>query len=122
MEMSTESGFENLEVFQRAYRISLEIHRFTLELPKFEQYGLAEQIRRASKGICANVAEGFAKQAFSKAEFRRYLAIATGSSDEMRVWLRYLYDLDYLDEELWSRWRDEYKVIARMLQALAKTL
>lgn len=120
--MSTESGFENLEVFQRAYRISLEIHRFTLELPKFEQYGLAEQIRRASKGICANIAEGFAKQAFSKAEFRRYLAIATGSSDEMRVWLRYLYDLDYLDEELWSRWRDEYKVIARMLQALAKTL
>ena len=43
------SSFEDLEVFQRAYRASLEIHRESLGFPKIEQYALADQIRRASK-------------------------------------------------------------------------
>ena len=50
--------FEDLEVFKRAYKVSLEVHRISLELPKHEQFGLADQIRRASKSICVNVAEG----------------------------------------------------------------
>ena len=47
-------GFEDLEVFRRAYRVSLEVHRASLELPRIEQRALADQIRRASKSICAN--------------------------------------------------------------------
>ena len=60
--------FEELDVFQRAYKVSLEIHRFTLTMPQIEQFDLASQIRRASKSICANLAEGFGKQSRSKAE------------------------------------------------------
>ena len=70
--------FEELEVFQRAYRVSLEIHRFTQTMPSAEQYDLGSQIRRASKSICANVAEGFGKQSRSKAEFRRYIQMSIG--------------------------------------------
>ncbi len=77
--------FEDLDVFQRAYRISLEVHRKSLAFPTIEQRAMADQVRRASKSICANIAEGFAKQGRSAAEFKRYLAMATGSSDEMRV-------------------------------------
>jgi four helix bundle protein len=51
-------GFEDLAVFKLAYRVSLEIHRASLNFPAVEQYGLGEQIRRASKSICANIAEG----------------------------------------------------------------
>ncbi len=91
------TSFEELEVFQRAYKISLEIHKRSLEFPKSEQYGLADQIRRASKSICANIAEGFGKQHHSKAEFKRYIIMAIGSSDEMRVWLRYCLDLSLLE-------------------------
>jgi 23S rRNA-intervening sequence protein len=69
-------GFENLDVFKRAYAISLAVHRQSLKFPSLEQYGLAEQVRRASKGICANIAEGFAKQVISNAEFKRFLAMA----------------------------------------------
>ena len=76
--------FEELEVFKRAYRISLEIHRTSLAFPKIEQHALADQIRRCSKGICANLAEGFAKSSNSKAELRRFLSMAIGSADEMR--------------------------------------
>src|SRR6202140_536007 len=92
------SSFEDLEVFQRAYRVSLEIHKESLGFPKIEQYALADQIRRASKSICANIAEGFAKQRRSSAEYRRYLLMAIGSADEMCVWIRYCLDLNYVDE------------------------
>ncbi len=110
--------FEELEVFQKAYRLSLALHRASLEFPKIEQRALGDQVRRASKGICANIAEGFGKQRQSAAEFRRYLMVALGSADEMRVWCRYCLDLGYIDEMTWQTWRDEYHVIARMLQAL----
>ena len=57
-------GFEDLEVFRRAYRISLEVHRTSLEFPRIEQWALADQIRRASKSICANLAEALAASAY----------------------------------------------------------
>ena len=115
------TSFEELEVFQRAYKLSLEIHRCSLEFPQREQYGFGEQIRRASKSICANIAEGFAKQSISVNEFKRYITIAVGSSDEMRVWIRYCLDLEYITEDTWKRWRDEYKEISKMLMGLHRS-
>ena len=116
------SSFEDLQVFQIAYKASLELHRKTMEFPKEEQYGLGDQIRRASKSICANLAEGFGKQNFSTKEFKRYIAIALGSSDEMRVWLRYCLDLEYIREEDWKQYRrDTYQQISKMLQGLHRS-
>jgi four helix bundle protein len=114
--------FEELEVFQRAYKVSLDIHRFTLTMPQVEQRILADQLRRASKSICANLAEGFGKQGLSKTEFRRFVLMSIGSADEMRVWLRYCLDLEYLDPQKWEYWREEYEQIAKMLQGLSKSL
>ena len=113
--------FEELEVFKRAYRVSLDIHRASLEFPAIEQYALGDQVRRCSKGICGNIAEGFAKSARSKAELQRFLSMAIGSADEMRVWLRYCLDLGYITESKWQLWRDDYEEIAKMLQGLAKS-
>jgi len=114
--------FEDLEVFKRAYQLSLEVHRVSLSLPQIEQYALADQIRRASKSICVNLAEGFGKQGQSKAEFRRFILMSIGSADEMRVWSRYCLDLNYIDKEKWKHWRDEYEQIAKMLQGLSKAV
>ena len=112
-------SFEDLEVFQRAYRLSLNVHRKSLEMPRIEQFALGDQIRRASKSICANIAEGYGRQKQSKAEFRRFVWMAIGSSDEMRVWARYALDLGYIDEPTWRNWRDEYQVISKQLRKLA---
>ncbi len=114
-------SFEELDVFQRAYRMSLEDHRKSLEFPAIEQRALGDQARRASKSICANIAEGFAKQGGSAAEFKRFLAMSMGSSDEMRVWARYCLDLEYIDQPTWQRWRDEYQEISKMLQGLSRS-
>ena len=113
--------YEDLDVFNKAYQVSLQIHRFTLKMPRIEQRSLADQMLRASKSICANIAEGFGKQSFSKQEFRKYLAIAIGSADEMKVWIRYCVDLDYLDTRRADEWTAEYVVIAKMLSGLYKT-
>ncbi len=113
-------NFERLEVFQRAYRLSLEVHRASLDFPDIEQRVLADQLRRASKSVCANLAEGFARQAHSKAEFRRFISMALGSAEEMRVWVRYCLDLGYVDEPRWRSWRDEYQEVAKMLHGLSR--
>ena len=112
------SSFEELDVYQRAYQASREVHRESLGFPKIEQYALADQIRRASKSICANIAEGFAKQRRSSAKYRRYLLMAIGSADEMRVWIRYCLDLNYIDDPTSERWRNEYVAIVKMLQVI----
>ena len=114
--------FEDLEVFKRAYKVSLEVHRATLPMPQIEQYALADQVRRSSKSICANLAEGFGRQAQSKVEFKRFIRMSIGSADEMRVWLRYCFDLGYISDTQWKTWRDEYEEIAKMLQGLQRSL
>ena len=85
-----------------------------------EQYALADQMRRASKSICGNIAEGFAKQRSSSAEFRRYVMMAIGSSDEMKVWLDYSRDLAYADAAQVEEWQSEYTDISRMLHGLIR--
>jgi four helix bundle protein len=114
-------SFEDLQVVQRAYAASLEIHRTSLRFPQSEQFALADQMWRASKSICANIAEGFGKQRDSSAEFKRFLVIAIGSCQEMQVWTRYTLDLGYVDEATSSKWRGEYEEIAKMLRGLQQS-
>ncbi len=116
------AGIEDLKVFKLKYRLALEVHSTSLGFPAVEQYGVADQVRRASKSICANIAEGVGKQAGSPAECRRFLAIALGSADEMRVWLRFCLDLGYIDVAAWQRWRDAYQEVAQMLQGLRRSI
>ena len=105
----------DLNVFKRAYRAALEIHKTTLDFPKIEQYALADQLRRATKSICANISEGFAKQRYSKPEFLRYIAMAEGSTEEVRVWLLFARDLEYITSNQHAAWLDDYQAIAAML-------
>src|SRR5262249_16576932 len=114
--------FEDLDVFRRAYQMSLDVHRASLMFPAVEQHGLADHIRRASKSICGNIAEGFGKRRRSTAEFKRYLLMAIGSADQMQVWLRYFADLEYREQKVCAMWRDEYRQIAKMLQGLYTAL
>ena len=110
--------FTDLDVWQKAFRVSLDVHRASLTFPKHEQYAMADQVRRASKSICANVAEGFSKQSASKAEFKRFIQIAMGSGNEMIVWLKYCRELGYIDSHIANDWEEEYGAICRMLNAL----
>ncbi len=114
---------EDLDVFRRAYALSLELHRVSLGFPKIEQYGgLADQMRRASKSICALIVEGQGRQSASPKEFGRYLAMAIGSAEEARLWCRYAGDLGYAETDRTGAWREEFGHIVRMLQGLKSRL
>ncbi len=112
-------GVWSLKVFQRAYRLSLELHRASLRWPRTEQFGgMADQLRRASKSICALLVEGRARQPGSDAEFRRYVLMAIGSADEARLWCQYAADLDLVETATAQAWQRELSEIARMLHGL----
>ena len=112
----------DLEVYKRAYKLSLETHRATLEFPKIEQYALADQIRRSSKAICANLAEGFAKQSHSKVEFARFISMALDSCSEMETWTCFAFDLGYISQGQLNSWLSEYAAIHGMLVRLQEKL
>lgn len=116
------SRAQDLEVYMLAYKLSLEIHKVTLEMPKIEQYALADQLRRSSKSICANLAEGYARQRQSALEFKRFIAIAIGSCSESMVWLDYARDLGYIRSEQNAQWSEQYAIIERMLAKLRNTV
>ena len=112
-----------LKVFQRAYRLSLDLHRASIGWPRVEQYGgIADQLRRSSKSVCALLVEGGGRQAGSDVEFRRYLTMAIGSADEARLWCCYAADLDYVALAVSQAWQDEFSEIARMLHGLRTRL
>ena len=115
--------FEDLDVFRRAYALSLDVHRASLRFPKIEQYGgLADQMRRASKSVCALIAEGQGRSRSTREEFRRYLVMAMSSADEMQLWSRYAHDLGYVDQRTAARWQEGYRAVARMLQSFVARL
>jgi four helix bundle protein len=110
---------ERLRVFEIAYALSLEVHRASLSWAKVEQYGgVADQLRRASKSVCANLVEGAGRQPWSQREFQRYLVMALGSADEARLWCRYAEDLGYAAPEQAAAWGACLEEVARMLQGL----
>ena len=112
-----------LDVFRRAYAVSLDIHRASLGWPKIEQYGgLADQLRRSSRAVCALLAEGAGRQSTSDAEFRRYVSMAIGSVEESKLWCRYAEDLGYIVPDMAQSWLSTLVEIARMLQGLLKRL
>ncbi|CAN7275509.1 four helix bundle protein [Mesorhizobium sp. LjRoot246] len=113
---------KDLEVYKRAYAVSLDVHKATLAFPKMEQYALADQLRRSSKGICANLAEGFAKQTHSRPEFARFISMAMGSCSEVETWISYAFDLGYISQAQHDDWLQAYAHIYGMLINLREKL
>ncbi len=113
---------KDLEVYKRAYAVSLDVHRATLVFPKIEQYALADQMRRSSKAICANLAEGFAKQTHSRPEFARFISMAMGSCSELETWISYAFDLGYIAQAQRDEWLQSYVHIYGMLVNLRERL
>ena len=119
--MAREIG--DLVVFQRAYAVSLDIHRASESFPDAGQFsGIADQLRRSSKSVCALLVEGAGRQGDSNAELRRYVRMALGSAEESKLWCRYAEDLGYVPPETSVGWQTAYAEVARMLQGLLKHL
>ena len=74
-------NYKDLEVWKIARELSIEIHKITLTLPKFEMYEEGSQIRRSSKSIRSNIVEGYGRRRY-KNEFIKFIIYAIASTDE----------------------------------------
>ena len=83
--------YKDLEIYRTSHKLAVEIHRFTLELPKYEQYEIGSQLRRSSKSVSANIVEGFGRKRYI-ADYIRFLIFAMASNNETIEWIEYIRD------------------------------
>lgn len=110
-------GFRDLRVYQLAYKLAMDIFRESKSFPKDEKYSLTDQMRRSSRSIAANIAEGFRKRQYPKM-FLSKLADADGETAETQVWLDFALDCEYLSKEKHDELLSRYEEIGRMLGAM----
>ena len=75
-------SYQSLTVWHRSIDLSVAVYELTRGFPSDELYGMTSQLRRAAVSVSSNIAEGYGRA--SKAEFRRFLAIARGSAMEIQ--------------------------------------
>ena len=93
--MAENVGHKGLKVYQLSYKLAMEIFRLSKQFPKEETYSLTDQIRRSSRSVAANVAEGYRKRRYPK-HFVSKLSDADGEATETQVWLEIARDCEYI--------------------------
>ena len=91
-------NYRELKVWQKSYRLCLDLYRITKEFPKEERYGLTSQMRRAAVSIPSNIAEGYGRRTAS--DYLRSLYIDYGSICEFETQLLLSGDLNYLKKKI----------------------
>jgi four helix bundle protein len=107
-------GHRDLRVFQLAYKLAMQIFLESRTFPKEERYSLTDQIRRSSRSVPSNIAEGFRKRRYPNA-FISKLADSDGEASETQVWLDFARDCGYLTQERYDEMTAGYEAVGRML-------
>ena len=112
--MNIIKSHKELNVYQLAFKISMEIFFITKAFPNEEVYSLTAQIRRSSRSVCANLAEAFRKRRYEKA-FILKLSDSEAEACETQVWLDYSLKCKYLSKESYQVLFHEYDKIIGMI-------
>lgn len=118
--MATFKRFEDIQAWQKARQATRMIYEITTEGRFAKDYGLRDQIRRASVSIMANIAEGLGRR--SDKEFANFLNVAHGSAAEVQSHLYVALDLNYIEQNSFMKLYDLLDEISRMTIALAQHL
>jgi four helix bundle protein len=110
-------GFRDLKVFQLAYKLAMGILEESKPFPKEERYSLTDQLRRSSRSVVANIAEGYRKRQYRNA-FVSKLADADAEATETQVWLDFAMDCSYLSKEKHDELLCGYEEIGKMLKVM----
>jgi len=112
--MTKPTGFRDLKVYQLAYERAMEIFCESKFFPAEEKYSLTDQIRRSSRSVAGNIAEGYRKKRYPKM-FVNKMADADGEATETQVWLDFARDCGYLSSERQANLTVRYEEVGRML-------
>ena len=114
--MATFRKFEDITAWQKSRELTREIYRLTSTHNFSKDFGLKDQIRRASVSIMSNIAEGFERSGTN--EFNHFLATAKGSAGEVRSQLYVALDQDYITLAIFERLNASVAEISRMIAGL----
>ncbi len=110
--------FEGLDVWKRAVELAGQVYELTKKLPRTEQFGLIDQIRRAAVSVSANIAEGSARD--TEKDFAHFLNISRGSLFELVSHFEVAVRLGYLAKSDVTEIKSEATEIVKMLSGLRK--
>jgi four helix bundle protein len=110
-------GHRDLKVYELAYSLAMHIFKETTSFPQEERYSLTSQIRRSSRSVAANIAEGFRKRQYPSM-FVGKLADSDAEATETQVWLDFARDCRYLSTEHHDDLVAKYEDVGRMLHAM----
>jgi len=113
-------NYRDLQVWEKAHKLTLVIYRGTQDFPKEERFGLTSQIRRSAASIAASLAEGCGRR--SDGEMARFIQISMGSGAELSYHLLLARDLGFLKNAEYSKLDDDLGEVMRMLSSLSKKI
>jgi four helix bundle protein len=108
--------FEDLIAWQKARELAKNIYTATKQEPFSKDFGLRDQIRRASVSIMSNLAEGFERG--GRSEFHQFLVFAKGSCAELRSQLYVALDAEYITPMTFRNFDDLAKEVSRLVGGL----
>ncbi len=112
-------GYKDLKVYQLAYTLAMQIFEITKKFPIEERYSLTDQLRRSSRSIPANIAEGWKKRIYQKM-FVSKIVDAAGEAGETEVWLDIAKDTGYISVEKHKELAEGYDEVNRMLYGMVE--
>jgi len=118
--MAVFKKFEEIQAWQKAYEVTLDIYKITSEGQFSKDFGLRDQVRRASVSIMANIAEGHGRR--SNVEFANFLNLARGSAAEVQSHLHVAAGIGHIDKADFDGLYSKVTEISRMLLSLAQYL
>jgi four helix bundle protein len=108
---------KDLEVYKKAYALSMEIFHLSKTWPAEEKYSLTDQIRRSSRSVCSNLREAWAKRRYT-AHFISKLSDCDGENSETDTWLAYARDCAHLTVEKHDELTGRLAEVGRMLGSM----
>lgn len=108
-------SYQDLDIFSESKELAIQVHQMSLQLPKFEVYEEASQIRWSAKAVTTLIVEGYGRRRY-KAEFIRYLIFAQAECDKTIVHLDFLRQTDSLKlEDQYEMLRNGYTVLSKKI-------
>ena len=107
-------------VWQKAFDLCVEIYRLSGEFPRHELYGLSSELRKTSRSVVCNIAEGHKRR--STREYIHFLRIAAGSEAELESQILLSQRLGYIQNDTAEGIHRRLAEIKRMLEALIRSL
>jgi four helix bundle protein len=113
------NSVRDLDVYNKAFEAAMIIFKISKTFPKDEKYSLTDQVRRSSRSVCANLAEGWRKRRY-QAVFINKLLDAAQEASETQTWLEFALHCDYIDEDVFTNLYEKYEHIFAMLSTMEK--